>query len=1007
MATPNIVPRADSEGGLGTASKYWASAYIDLIYVGAGSIGRDANNLIDFSGSTSIKFKVNGANELGLEPSALYPTTSDGLSLGYVNFQFSDLFLASGAVINFDGGDVTLTHASNALTLDGGHLQLTTNFEARFGSSNRLRIYSDNTDAYITNTATDGDIIFQADDSSGGVTTYFQLDGGANAMVASKSIYMADNKRFYAGSGGDLGIFHDGTNSALLNDNGDLFVQQNADGKDIRFQCDDGGGNLTDYLTLDGGLGYMVASKAIRALDSVNIQLGSSGAFTMQHNGTNAILQNLTGDLQIISNKQDKDIVFKGDDGQASDNTTATYFYLDGSSAQHNGSATTALYTNWPDKSRITFGTSHDLQISHDGGNSYVENITNDLILINYADDRDIIFKASTGSAAAEEYFRLDGSVGNTYVNKDMRFVDNVLAIFGNDGDMSIKHDGSNMTMINGTGSMNFYQSTDGGDMVFYCDNGSGGLAEYFRLDGDAGYTVASKHINFADNVKSLYGASHDLQIYHDGSHSYISDTGIGSLYINGSTVYLRANQNENAVVCNANGSVDLYHDGSASPKLSTTSVGVGITGSATISQQLSGIGAIDYPLTIASRDDNNSLNQDGNEGVGIKFKIAGNASSNPGDTLVAASIAALRESAADGDSTAGLGFFVTQNDETLDEALRIKSDGKVGVGTASPAYPLDIVGFANSSSGFRVTDGTIDNRISWSSGNVGFFGTISNHSIAFNTNSTVALTIDTSQNATFAGTITADSITTNTGSGAAVLGSHLDLGDNQKARFGASDDLQIYHDGSNSYIKEIGTGNLNIGGTNLYLTNGDGGETFATFVDDGAASIYYDNAVKLATTSTGVDVTGSLTPSLGITQPVASAAANVAAAVAGSIYNFSDADGAVVILPDSGNGSQVGKTFEFAVTTTATSNFHGITCADTANEKIIGHLNMIDTDTSDTQVSFAAQAGDSFSAVSMNGTTTGIAGSRFRLTNISADLWLIEGTILHTGSVATPFAAE
>ena len=67
----------------------------------------------------------------------------------------------------------------------------------------------------------------------------------------------------------------------------------------------------------------------------------------------------------------------------------------------------------------------------------------------------------------------------------------------------------------------------------------------------------------------------------------------------------------------------------------------------------------------------------------------------------------------------------------------------------------------------------------------------------------------------------------------------------------------------------------------------------------------------------------------------------------------------------------------------------------------------MIDTDTSDTQVSFAAQAGDSFSAVSMNGTTTGIAGSRFRLTNISADLWLIEGTVLHTGSVATPFAAE
>jgi hypothetical protein len=62
---------------------------------------------------------------------------------------------------------------------------------------------------------------------------------------------------------------------------------------------------------------------------------------------------------------------------------------------------------------------------------------------------------------------------------------------------------------------------------------------------------------------------------------------------------------------------------------------------------------------------------------------------------------------------------------------------GRLGIGVTNPAYPLDISGFANSSSGFRVTDGTIDNRISWSSGNIGFFGTISNHPIAFYTNIT------------------------------------------------------------------------------------------------------------------------------------------------------------------------------------------------------------------------------------------------------------------------------
>ena len=45
-------------------------------------------------------------------------------------------------------------------------------------------------------------------------------------------------------------------------------------------------------------------------------------------------------------------------------------------------------------------------------------------------------------------------------------------------------------------------------------------------------------------------------------------------------------------------------------------------------------------------------------------------------------------------------------------QAFTVKANtGNVGIGTTSPGYPLDIVGFANSSSGFRVTDGTIDNR--------------------------------------------------------------------------------------------------------------------------------------------------------------------------------------------------------------------------------------------------------------------------------------------------------
>ena len=88
-----------------------------------------------------------------------------------------------------------------------------------------------------------------------------------------------------------------------------------------------------------------------------------------------------------------------------------------------------------------------------------------------------------------------------------------------------------------------------------------------------------------------------------------------------------------------------------------------------------------------------------------------------------------------------------------------------------------------------------------------------------------------------------------------------VSFGDNDKAVFGAGSDLQIYHDGSNSYVSEAGTGNLYLNTTNgggVFLTSA--GENLAGFNSNGAVNLYYDNAAKLATTSTGVDVTGTIT---------------------------------------------------------------------------------------------------------------------------------------------------
>jgi len=104
----------------------------------------------------------------------------------------------------------------------------------------------------------------------------------------------------------------------------------------------------------------------------------------------------------------------------------------------------------------------------------------------------------------------------------------------------------------------------------------------------------------------------------------------------------------------------------------------------------------------------------------------------------------------------------------------------------------------------------------------------------------------------------TADGLTV---TGDAEFTGNASFGDSDKAIFGAGSDLQIYHTGTQSIISDVGSGNLNLEGeSKIVLRSAGGSENYAQFFKDGAVELYYDNAVKLATTSTGVDVTGVIT---------------------------------------------------------------------------------------------------------------------------------------------------
>ena len=94
---------------------------------------------------------------------------------------------------------------------------------------------------------------------------------------------------------------------------------------------------------------------------------------------------------------------------------------------------------------------------------------------------------------------------------------------------------------------------------------------------------------------------------------------------------------------------------------------------------------------------------------------------------------------------------------------------------------------------------------------------------------------------------------------GTATFNHDVKLGDNSKAVFGAGNDLQIYHDGTNSFIKDTAT-NLVLNTDSLLISNAGNTENIIVAQGNGAVTLYYDNQSKLATTSTGVNVTGALT---------------------------------------------------------------------------------------------------------------------------------------------------
>ena len=277
---------------------------------------------------------------------------------------------------------------------------------------------------------------------------------------------------------------------------------------------------------------------------SNRIQLGASQDLQLYHNGTDsAIYDSGTGRLKIYSNGAGIDL--RKDDGEAmvlanTDGSVELYHnnskkletisdgvLVDGTVKINDGSAS---------GNRIAIGNSGDLLLYHDGNNSYIK----------------------------------EGGTGNLYIFS------------------------ANLRIENADGSKSYIEANDGGATELYYDGSkkletdAAGVtvtgdvtATSFSGDGSNLTGVSSvggsTGVDFDDNIKARFGDGNDLEIFHDGSHSKISN----------STGYLvqRTNQYKLSNVAEDHtyikiptneGGVELYYDNIR--KLTTTSKGVYIT---------------------------------------------------------------------------------------------------------------------------------------------------------------------------------------------------------------------------------------------------------------------------------------------------------------------------------------------------------------------------------------------------------------------------------------------
>ena len=514
------------------------------------------------------------------------------------------------------------------------------------------------------------------------------------------------------------------------------------------------------------------------------------------------------------------------------------------------------------DAHSVKFGDGNDLKIYHTGGDNRLENHGANLYLRTGAsgDETSAVF---VGNGAVKLYY--DNSLKFETTSVGIRIpVDSGKLEFGADQDTQLIHDGSDFFIQNKTGDLFIacnVDDDDGGNIYIRPKNGENsvscihdGAVELYH-DGNKKFETTSTgaqitsgnfELTAADTQKLILGAGEDLEIYHDGSHTYFNNTG-GQTHIRGtSTVHLSDNAGYDHVIGTKDGSVAVYYDGSK--KFETTSEGVKLGDSVKLA-----LGA-DADAKLYETGSKLWLDVFNNHDFGI---AVGAGNENSAEFKANGSVDLYYDNSKKFETT-NTGISVTGKIEVSDDldltgasynalwdksanALKFYDSAQVKLGTGDDVtfYHDGSNTFLNSGTGYLLINNTASTSTILRGASDVFMQTAGGEQgVIARANGATELYYDDARK-----------IYTSP-SGVVIQNDAYFQNDASVLYMGADNDGLIFHSGSNFHIRNT-TGNL-------YL-EAKADENSIRCDADGPVRLYYDAVQKLETRSDGVEVNGDL----------------------------------------------------------------------------------------------------------------------------------------------------